>query len=108
MKGGEKVDKETKKPCTPVEEAGRDYNELGLYLHSKENNRTLEAAQTLWEFLPGWMAARKMAVYDPDYNRAISRVIAENAAVILKAARDMAGWSPAECEPGRKEETPQG
>lgn len=63
MKGGEKVDEETKKPCTPVEEAGGDYNELGLYLHSKENNRTLEAAQTLWKFLPGWMAARKMAVY---------------------------------------------
>ena len=63
MKGGKKVEEETKKPCTPVEEAGRDYNELGLYLHSKENNRTLEAAQTLWEFLPGWMAARKMAVY---------------------------------------------
>ena len=62
MKGGKKVEEETKKPCTPVEEAGRDYNELGLYLHSKENNRTLEAAQTLWEFLPGWMAARKMAV----------------------------------------------
>ena len=36
MKGGEKVEEETKKPCTPVEEAGRDYNELGLYLHSKE------------------------------------------------------------------------
>ena len=49
MKGGKKVEEETKKPCTPVEEAGRDYNELGLYLHSKENNRTLEAAQTLWE-----------------------------------------------------------
>ena len=24
MKGGEKLDEETKKPCTPVEEAGRD------------------------------------------------------------------------------------
>ena len=78
MKGGKKVEEETKKPCTPVEEAGRDYNELGLYLHSKENNRTLEAAQTLWEFLPGWMAARKMAVYDPDYNRSLSGVIAES------------------------------
>ena len=31
MKGGKKVEEETKKPCTPVEEAGRDYNELGLY-----------------------------------------------------------------------------
>jgi len=108
MKGGEKVEEETKKPCTPVEEAGRDYNELGLYLHSKENNRTLEAAQTLWEFLPGWMAARKMAVYDPDYNRSLSGVIAENAEIILKAAQDMAGWGQAECEPARKEETPQG
>ena len=92
----------------PVEEAGRDYNELGLYLHSKENNRTLEAAQTLWEFLPGWMAARKMAVYDPDYNRSLSGVIAENAEIILRAAQDMAGWGLAECEPARKEETPQG
>lgn len=108
MKGGEKVDEETKKPCTPVEEAGRDYNELGLYLHSRENNQTLEAAQTLWEFLPGWMAARKMAVYDPDYNRLLSGVIAENAEIILKAAQDMAGWDQAECEPARKEETPQG
>ncbi len=36
MKGGKKVEEETKKPCTPVEEAGGDYNELGLYLHSKE------------------------------------------------------------------------
>ena len=87
-----------------MEEAGRDYNELGLYLHSKENNRTLEAAQTLWEFLPGWMAARKMAVYDPDYNRSLSGVIAENAEIILKAAQDMAGWGLAECanRPGRK------
>lgn len=93
MKGGKKVEEETKKPCTPVEEAGGDYNELGLYLHSKENNRTLEAAQTLWEFLPGWMAARKMAVYDPDYNRSLSGVIAENAEIILKAAQDMAGWT---------------
>lgn len=108
MKGGEKVEEETKKPCTPVEEAGGDYNELGLYLHSKENNRTLEAAQTLWKFLPGWMAARKMAVYDPDYNRSLSGVIAENAEIILKAAQDMAGWGLAECEPARKEETPQG
>lgn len=103
-----KLEEETKKPCTPVEEAGGDYNELGLYLHSKENNRTLEAAQTLWEFLPGWMAARKMAVYDPDYNRSLSGVIAENAEIILKAAQDMAGWGLAECEPARKEETPQG
>lgn len=108
MKGGEKVDEETKKPCTPVEEAGRDYNELGLYLHSRDHNQTLEAAQTLWEFLPGWMAARKMAVYDPDYNRSLSGVIAENAEIILKAAQDMAGWGQAECEPARKEETLQG
>ena len=100
MKGEKMAD--NKKPCAPVEEVGRDYNELGLYLHSKENNRTLEAAQTLWEFLPGWMAARKMAVYDPGYNKAISSVIAENAAIILKAAQDMAGWAPAECEPDRK------
>lgn len=97
-----------KSPCAAGEGQSGDYNELGLYLHSKENNRTLEAAQTLWEFLPGWMAARKMAVYDPDYNRSLSGVIAENAEIILKAAQDMAGWGLAECEPARKEETPQG
>ena len=49
-----------------------DYNDLGLYLHSKEKNPTLEAAQVLWEFLPCWMAARKMAVADDTYNRSIS------------------------------------
>lgn len=107
MKGGKKVEEETKKPCTPVEEAGRDYNELGLYLHSKENNRTLEAAQTLWEFLRGG-GGQKDGVYDPGYNRSLSGVIAENAEIILKAAQDMAGWGQAECEPARKEETPQG
>ena len=32
-----------------------DYNDLGLYLHSKEKNPTLEAAQVLWEFLPCWI-----------------------------------------------------
>lgn len=68
-----------------------DYNDLGLYLHSKEKNPTLEAAQALWEFLPCWMAARKMAVADETYNRSISRVIARNAEIVLKAAREMAG-----------------
>lgn len=95
MKGGKKVEEETKKPCTPVEEAGGDYNELGLYLHSKENNRTLEAAQTLWEFLPGWMAARKMAVYDPDYNRSLSGVIAENGALEELRKQDDGGQAQA-------------
>ena len=68
-----------------------DYNEQGLYLHSKEKNPTLEAAQVLWEFLPCWMAARKMAVADETYNRRISRVIARNAEIVRKAAQEMAG-----------------
>ena len=97
MKGRENVDEKTKKPCAPVGEAGRDYNELGLYLHGE----TVKTAMELWEMLPGWMAARKMAAYDPNYNRMISRVIAENAEIILKAAREMAEWGPAECEPDR-------
>ena len=92
------MDEETKSPCTPVEEAGRDYNELGLYLHSKDHNQTMEAAQTLWEFLPGWMEARRMAFVDPEYNRRISELIAQRAEVVLKAAQDMAGWGPEENE----------
>ena len=36
---------ETKMPCEPMGEAGRDYNELGIFRY-KENNPTLEAAQT--------------------------------------------------------------
>lgn len=101
MKGRENVDEKTKKPCAPVGEAGRDYNELGLYLHGE----TVKTAMELWEMLPGWMAARKMAAYDPNYNRMISRVIAENAEIILKAAREMAEWGQAECEPDKKGET---
>lgn len=45
------MDDESKKPCAPVEEEGRDYNELGLYLHGK----TMQTAMELWEMLPGWM-----------------------------------------------------
>ena len=82
---------EIKKPCAPVEEECRDYNELGLFLHSREKNQTLKAAQMLWEFLPAWMAARKMAIADRNYNKVLSGVIAENAAVILKAAQEMGG-----------------
>lgn len=104
MKGGEKVDEETKKPCTPVEEAGRDYNELGLYLHGE----TVKTATELWEMLPGWMEARRMAFVDPEYNRRMSELIVQRAEAVLKAAQDMAGWGLAECEPARKEETPQG
>lgn len=81
---------ETKMPRELMEEAGRDYNELGIFRY-KEKNPTLEAAQVLWEFLPWWMAARKMAVADETYNRSISRVIARNAEIILKAAQEMAG-----------------
>lgn len=82
---------EIKNPCTPVEEESRDYNELGLFLHSREKNQTLRAAQMLWEFLPAWMAARKMAIADRNYNKVLSGVIAENAAVVLKAAQEMGG-----------------
>lgn len=103
MKGGEKVDEETKSPCTPVEEAGRDYNELGLYLHGE----TAKAAMELWEMLPSWMEARRMAFVDPEYNRRISEFIAQRAEVVLKAAQDMAGWAPAECEPGRTDKIPK-
>lgn len=82
---------EIKNPCAPVEEERRDYNELGLFLHSREKNQTLKAAQMLWEFLPAWMAARKMAIADRNYNKVLSGVIAENAAVVLKAAQEMGG-----------------
>lgn len=82
---------EIKNPCAPVEEECRDYNELGLFLHSREKNPTLKAAQMLWEFLPAWMAARKMAIADRNYNKVLSSVIAENAAVVLKAAQEMGG-----------------
>ena len=82
---------DSKKPRAPVGEESREYNDLGLYLHSREKNPTLEAAQVLWEFLPAWMAARKMAIADPEYNKAISRVIAQQAEIVLKAAQEMAG-----------------
>lgn len=84
---------ETKMPCGPVEEADRDYNELGIFRY-KENNPTLEAAQTLWAFLPAWMAARDMVSVDEKYNKRISGLIAENAAIILKAAQEMAKSEP--------------
>ena len=87
-----------KKPCEPVEEAGRDYNELGIFRY-KEKNQTLEAARTLWAFLPAWMAARDMASVDVKYNKRISGLIAENAAIILKAAQEMAGSEPEASEP---------
>lgn len=84
---------ETKNPCEPVEEAGRDYNELGIFRY-KEKNPTLEAAQTLWAFLPAWMAARDMASVDAKYNKQISGLIAENTAIVLKVAQEMAGSEP--------------
>lgn len=82
-----------KKPCEPVEKAGKDYNELGIFRY-KKNNQTLEAARTLWAFLPAWMAARDMASVDAKYNKQISGLIAENAAIILEAAQEMAGSEP--------------
>lgn len=84
---------ETKMPCEPMGEAGRDCNELGIFRY-KENNSTLEAAQTLWAFLPAWMAARDMVSVDAKYNKRISGLIAENAAIILKAAQEMAESEP--------------
>ena len=89
---------ESKKACAPVEEESRDYNELGLRIHSKGENSTLKAAQALWEFLPAWMAARKMAIADPKYNRAISSYVAQNAKIVLKAAQEMAEWAEEELE----------
>ena len=103
MKGRENVDEDAKKPCTPVEEVSRDYNELGLYLHGE----TVKTAMKLWEMLPGWMEARRMAFVDPEYNRRMSELIAQLAEPVLKAAKEMAEWDPAECEPGKTEETPQ-
>ena len=55
-----------KSPCAAGEGQSRDYNELGIYRH-KDGNRTLEAAQLLWAFLPAWMAARDMAAVDRAY-----------------------------------------
>ena len=89
-----------KSPCTAGEWQCRDYNELGIYRH-KDGNRTLEAAQLLWAFLPAWMAARDMAAVDRAYNKQLSSVIAENAEIILKAAKEMAGW---ETEQGGEED----
>lgn len=80
-----------KSPCAAGEGQSRDYNELGIYRH-KDGNRTLEAAQLLWAFLPAWMAARDMAAVDRAYNKQLSGVIAENAEIILKAAKEVAGW----------------
>lgn len=84
---------ETKMPRELMEEAGRDYNELGIFRY-KEKNPTLETAQTLWAFLPAWMAARDMASVDAKYNKQISGLIAENTAIVLKVAQEMAGSEP--------------
>lgn len=84
---------ETKMPRELMEEAGRDYNELGIFRY-KKNNQTLESARTLWAFLPAWMAARNMASVDAKYNKQISGLIAENTAIVLKVAQEMAGSEP--------------
>ena len=91
------MDNESKKPCAPVEEESRDYNELGLHLHGK----TMQIAMELWEMLPGWMEARRMAFVDPEYNRRISELIARLAEPVLKAAKEMAEW-------GQEGHTPAG
>ena len=79
------------------EEMSRDYNELGLYPHGE----TVKTATELWEMLPCWMEARRMAFIDPEYNRRMSEFIAQRAKVIWKAAQEMAEWGPAKCKPGR-------
>ena len=94
---------ESKKPCAPVEEVGRDYNDLGLDLHGE----TAQKAVELWEMLPSWMEARRMAFIDPAYNRRISAVIAQLAEPVLKAAQEMAEWGLEECKPDKTEKTPQ-
>ena len=88
----EKMDNESKKPCAPVEEESRDYNELGLYLHGK----TMQTAMELWEMLPGWMEARRMALVDPAYNRKMSAMVADLAGTVQKAAQEMAEWGQEE------------
>lgn len=100
--GGGKMDNESKKPCAPVEEEGRDYDALGLF-RREGDNETLMAAMGLWEFLPAWMDARRMALVDPDYNRKISSMVADLAGTVQKAAREMAEWGQEECAPGRME-----
>ena len=80
---------DSKKPCAPVEEESRDYDRIGLHMY-EDNNPTREAAILLWEFLPAWMAARKIAMTDPEYNKTLSRFIAQQAEIVLKAAQEMA------------------
>ncbi len=67
-----------------MEEEGRDYDALGLF-RREGDNETLMAAMGLWEFLPAWMDARRMALVDPDYNRKISAMVADLAGTVQKA-----------------------
>ena len=85
------MDNESKKPCAPVEEESRDYDALGLF-RREGDNETLMAAMGLWEFLPAWMDARRIALVDPDYNRKISAMVADLAGTVQKAAQEMAEW----------------
>lgn len=59
------MDNESKKPCAPVEEEGRDYDALGLF-RREGDNETLMAAMGLWEFLPAWMEDAYKARYFDD------------------------------------------
>ncbi len=79
-----------------------DYDALGLF-RREGDNETLMAAMGLWEFLPAWMDARRMALVDPDYNRKISAMVADLAGTVQKAAQEMAEWGQEECAPGRME-----
>ena len=92
------MDNESKKPCAPVEEESRDYDALGLF-RREGDNETLMAAMGLWEFLPAWMDARRIALVDPDYNRKISAMVADLAGTVQKAAQEMAEWGQEECAP---------
>lgn len=87
---------ETKMPCTAGcrEETAGFVEDDPLCTTLDNLCEALEAAQTLWAFLPAWMAARDMVSVDAKYNKRISGLIAENAAIILKAAQEMAESEP--------------
>lgn len=95
------MNNESKKPCAPVEEESRDYDALGLF-RREGDNETLMAAMGLWEFLPAWMDARRMALVDPDYNRKISAMVADLAGTVQKAAQEMAEADPPKSAGGRR------
>ena len=94
------MDNESKKPCAPVEEESRDTTTV---FREEDPLCAALAAMGLWEFLPAWMDARRIALVDPDYNRKISAMVADLAGTVQKAAQEMAEWGQEECAPGRME-----